>query len=524
MNKKLLLIFLLALVLRTYKLASIPTGFHADEVRIGWNAYSIAQTGIDDRGNKLALYYNTFGDWRPTAIFYATIPSLQIFGLNEFAVRFPAAFFGSLTTIPMYYLGGLPAAILLAISPWHISTSRASSEVIVSMFFMLSALVYYIKALKNNHKQNYLSAGVLILTSYLFYHSIRLLAPIFLIITFIYKTSFRSFKNGTLLIIFSVLLTSILVLNPNARGRFSQVSIFNTIDVQKELVRMPFEEGQNNIFIARLFHNKPLTYGRYFINEYISYFSADFFIGQAAKPARYTTVAIGVLLYSELLIFIVGLISIARKKINIYPLLMLLAAPLAAALTTEDAPNLHRSLYMVPFITLISAHGLVLLKKQAKKLYYLFLLFVCMNFVFFAHMYLVHGKYKIAESRSYGAKEISVYINEHKDEYDKVITTNIPDSLYPWLAFFGHYDPALFNESAILREHGVWNFENIEFSSQRCPSRDAFTKPEVNRLLVVDATGCESESKLYEREDVELIYKVKRPDESVAYSVWSMKK
>src|SRR3990167_9692939 len=101
-TKLLILIFLLALFLRTYRLSTFPFGFHADEVRVGWNAYSILKTGLDDRGNKLALYYNTFGDFRPTGIFYLTVPSITIFGINEFAVRFPSAFFGALTVFPLY--------------------------------------------------------------------------------------------------------------------------------------------------------------------------------------------------------------------------------------------------------------------------------------------------------------------------------------------------------------------------------------------------------------------------------------
>src|SRR3990167_10194170 len=103
-TKLLILIFLLALFLRTYRLSTFPFGFHADEVRVGWNSYSILKTGLDDRGNLLALYYNTFGDYRPTGIFYFTIPSILIFGLTEFAVRFPSALFGALTIFPIYFL------------------------------------------------------------------------------------------------------------------------------------------------------------------------------------------------------------------------------------------------------------------------------------------------------------------------------------------------------------------------------------------------------------------------------------
>ena len=63
--KFIILIFLLALGLRIYKLGTFPVGFHVDEVKVGWNALSILKTGKDDWGNRLALYYNSFGDFRP---------------------------------------------------------------------------------------------------------------------------------------------------------------------------------------------------------------------------------------------------------------------------------------------------------------------------------------------------------------------------------------------------------------------------------------------------------------------------
>ena len=178
-KKILLFIFLLALFLRVYRLPTFPFGFHADEVRVGWNAYSILKTGADDRGNILALYYNTFGDYRPTGIFYLTIPSILIFGVNEFAVRFPSALLGALTIFPLFFFVkeiskdkklALIAGLLLALNPWHISTSRATSEVVISMFFALSGLYFFFKGLTEKDKKSIIISFSLLFLSYLFYH------------------------------------------------------------------------------------------------------------------------------------------------------------------------------------------------------------------------------------------------------------------------------------------------------------------------------------------------------------------
>src|SRR5258706_9682635 len=152
--KLLIIIFLLAVFLRTFKLDQFPLGFHVDEAKVAWESLSILKTGHDDHGNLLALYYNSFGDYRPTGIFYATIPWLIIFGRTNFAVRFASAFFGALSVFPIYFLAlnitkkksiAFLSAFFLAIIPWSIATSRATSEVVISCFLILTSLGLVIK-------------------------------------------------------------------------------------------------------------------------------------------------------------------------------------------------------------------------------------------------------------------------------------------------------------------------------------------------------------------------------------------
>ena len=183
----------MALILRIFKLGEFPIGFHVDEVKIGWNALSILKTGMDDSGNKLPLYYNSFGDYRPTGIFYLTIPSIVVLGNNIFAIRLPSALFGALTIFPLYLIVSqiqkrgnesipLIVAFFLAISTWHIEVSRATSEVVISTFFALFAVYYLLKGLNISAKKYLIYSFLFFFISYLFYHSIRVLAPIFVIV------------------------------------------------------------------------------------------------------------------------------------------------------------------------------------------------------------------------------------------------------------------------------------------------------------------------------------------------------
>src|SRR3989344_4938577 len=92
-----ILITALAFLLRFWRLGEIPNGLYQDETAIGYNAYSIIQTGRDEYGKSLPLYFKSFGDYKLPVYIYATVPSILMLGLTELAVRAPSALFGSLS-------------------------------------------------------------------------------------------------------------------------------------------------------------------------------------------------------------------------------------------------------------------------------------------------------------------------------------------------------------------------------------------------------------------------------------------
>ena len=89
----LLVIVLLAAVIRLWQLDSNPPGLTWDEAALGYNGYSIMQTGRDEYGSFLPLSLKSFGDYKPAVYAYLTIPFIAILGLTEWAVRLPSALF-----------------------------------------------------------------------------------------------------------------------------------------------------------------------------------------------------------------------------------------------------------------------------------------------------------------------------------------------------------------------------------------------------------------------------------------------
>src|SRR3989304_2614837 len=145
------IIVFLAFFLRIYRVWDVPPGLSWDEVSIGYNAYSILLTGRDEHQRLMPLdTFVAYGDYKPPLPIYLTVVSVALFGLNELAVRLPSVLAGSLAVLFTYLLvfelfsGNKRAsvyahisALLLAISPWHWTLSRAGFEANIATLFLI---------------------------------------------------------------------------------------------------------------------------------------------------------------------------------------------------------------------------------------------------------------------------------------------------------------------------------------------------------------------------------------------------
>jgi 4-amino-4-deoxy-L-arabinose transferase-like glycosyltransferase len=126
----LIFIVILASVLRLGLLAKHPVALNVDEVAIGYDAYSILNTGKDMHQKTFPLVFESLGDNKPGLYIYSVVLSEAIFGLNEFSVRIPAALAGIITVFVLYLTVKLISnnnnlaffsALVLSLSPWHIN-------------------------------------------------------------------------------------------------------------------------------------------------------------------------------------------------------------------------------------------------------------------------------------------------------------------------------------------------------------------------------------------------------------------
>jgi 4-amino-4-deoxy-L-arabinose transferase-like glycosyltransferase len=463
------LIFLVALVLRIVNLSQIPNGLHVDELQAGYQGYKIITTGKDVFGNTLPLYLNRIGDYRPAGILYVSGLSELLFGLNTFAVRFPSALIGALTIFPVFFLTlqlskkksiSLIAALLIAISPWHIVASRATSESIIALFFTICGISLLLYGFEKKQKKIFIFSLLSLLISYFFYHNPRVFIPILLFIitifAFIFPQAFGGQANKVrkplvVLSLIVIIITALITFTKFGTGRFNQTSIFASKDIQSH-IKVLSDVDQGNILSARIFHNKPVVYTKAFIDQYLSYFSTQYLFLSGGLPDRYAVDDMGLLYYIELPFILLGFYYILKLKQPYFfiPLFWLLIGPLSAAITLEDSPNIQRSIFMLPALQMIEAYGLVLafnspylkLKVITKKiLYLLVILLFLVNMIYFFHMYFVHSPVHKPFYRNDGTIQLLNTLTAMEPSYDRIYVEFGED--LPLYYGFLHKNPTL---------------------------------------------------------------------------------
>src|SRR3989344_1863506 len=231
------------MILRFYKLAEVPPSLYWDEASLGYNAYSIAKTGPDEHGVFLPITnFAAFGDYKPPGYIYMATPFIALLGLNELAVRFPSALFGTLTVFLTYLIAkklfenekvALSSSFLLAISPWHLQMSRAAFEGTLGLFFSALAIYFFLKFGKNPYWL--LPSGLSFLAAMYTFTGQRLFAPLIAVVLAI-QFRRKIFSNLKIVIATAVICTILLwplfrFVTGTIEGklRFNEVTIFKDL-------------------------------------------------------------------------------------------------------------------------------------------------------------------------------------------------------------------------------------------------------------------------------------------------------
>ncbi|MBI4062450.1 glycosyltransferase family 39 protein [Candidatus Gottesmanbacteria bacterium] len=527
-NFTLVLIIATAIFLRVYKLSEIPVGLHGDEASIGYNAYSLLKTARDQDGKFLPLAFDQFGNFRAAGYHYIDIPFVAIFGLNALAVRLPAALFGAATILVFYYFlleffGKKPIALigsfLLAILPWHINISRASSEAVIASFFVMFGIYLALK-------RKLISSFISFLISFFFYHAAGPFVLIFLPFLFVLS---KANRNRSLIFCIALVVGLLLFLTVGSgKERVSQVSLLNIPGGTGQLIQSMDEDGTQNPLLTRFFHNKLYFYGRIFLTFVSEHLSGDFLFINNGEPERYRLHWTGNLYLVEAPFLIFGFAvmlaeGIKKKKYQLLlPLWWLVAGVVPAALTWEDIPNVLRSSLMIPALMMIVAFGFYegfqLTKGRVRTAFILLIaFFLFQNFAVFLHNYFYHSKIHEPWFRSAAEEDVVFTAAALSKEYKEVVMTTERNNNLIFHLFYLKFDPVQFQRMGSPREEDGFKFGNLVFRYGPCPIEQYKLESEErlkNAVFIVKSSECD-----IDRQKWEIIKTISSPDGLPAFYV-----
>ena len=232
--KKFLPIVLLTIIsvfLIFYQFSSIPKYLAFDEVEF-------AKLSLSLQG-KPYIPYSTLATGHSTLYFYILLTSLKTFGLNIFALRFPAAVFGILSVL-MFYLvikglknyavpagrqelrianfNVLPffASIIFLTSRWFLNFSRFSFEATFLLFLELSSIYFFIRTVLRVGGLSLILSGIFAGLAFLSYTPGRIffLLPLGFLIFKSVNSLIRNNKINNLKTILYFLIPFVIVISP----------------------------------------------------------------------------------------------------------------------------------------------------------------------------------------------------------------------------------------------------------------------------------------------------------------------
>jgi 4-amino-4-deoxy-L-arabinose transferase-like glycosyltransferase len=508
-NTLLILVLLLAFMLRFWKLDSYPA-INADEASIGYDAFSLLQTGYDQHGNFLPFHFQSFNDYKPGLYVYLVLPFVKLFGLNAWSVRIPGAFLGVATVLTLYFLVkelfmgrwskvdnqwlekkshnlvinnqalAIIASCLLAISPWHIHFSRGGWEVNVATFFMTLGVWLFVRAAKSvsGIKYQVLSVVGFVLSLYA-YHAARVVVPLLGVglIVIYRKEVFRNYRSYLIAGVIGVL-----TLLPLARDLMRNEISSRAVGVglfadTGPLARINEQRGEHDDYTsipAKLLHNKPVNYVLAFAENWADYFHGEFLFMTGDPIQRNKVPETGQMYLFDIFFLAIGFAVLFKSKFEFqnskFTLLWwLVVAPTAAALTFQS-PHALRAQNMVIPLTIISALGLTnifqclakLEKSNYKFIGYLFIgIFVIWNFARYQHMYWKHMAREYPFSSQYGMQELTEYLIQEQQKYDKIVVTDRYDQPYILLLYYSKYSPNIFRALHQLSPRDQYGFSTV---------------------------------------------------------------
>lgn len=467
---KIHLIILLAFVLRAFQIANIPS-LNPDEAALGYNAYSLIETGRDEHGASWPLHFKSFGDYKPGGYVYLALPFIKVFGLNAFAVRFPNLIFSVLTVYFLYKLvlllsksekTSLFSAFVLSLSPWHLQFSRGAWETSTALFFLLLGIYLLYQYIINHHKKYLYLFPIPLVIAMATYHSARMIAPLLLISVLLLNLRSVLKKEFIIPIIIGLVLilpVALSFLKNGGTTRFAGVGITADTGPLSRSEELLNQHGNVKIY-NRIIHNRRVLYAMSWLEKYSSHFNLNFLFLNGDEVPRSKNPDMGQLYLLELPFLIFGIVKLLQSKnvhLKQFTFTLLAISPIASSLTFQ-APSALRALPMVIPLSILISIGLENFKKN---LYILVIIAYIISLIYYLDSYYIHAPKRFSFAWNSGFSEMIPYVESQKNKFKSIYITDKYDQPYILYLFYSHYSPQKIQSQIKLTSPDKFGFSTV---------------------------------------------------------------
>ncbi len=466
----LILIISIAFLVRIIGIHYFPPSLNWDEASLGYNAYSLFESGKDEWGKAAPLIFQAFGDYKLPGYIYFSVPAF-LYTFNPYLIRLVSVVAGVVTTFSVYYLTlqitkkthlASISALLVALSPWSVFQSRIALEANLALALFTLAVAAY--------KRHPLSTGLLLGLSALTYNTYRIFVPVFLVVVYIFyrpKLSQKHFYSG-LVTFFCFVPIIIQFVNGTGSARYRWVEILDQGAISF------LENSRNNSSLpslaTKIIYNRPVYFLTNSAKNYLSHFSPIFLFLNGGSNYQFNIPQTGLLyLFTSPFILLGVLISARSSKAKVL-FVWLITAPLAAALT-RDAPHaLRASPLLVPLVILTSL-GLEKVIRLFNSIKLIIFIFCFTLLVGFGSYYLEWRDYSVNYSWAwqFGHEQLAKIVKSNYSSYDNFIITKRFGEPHIFLLYYLHINPNFYNQDKNLlryfRSDWYWvdSFDKYKF-------------------------------------------------------------
>lgn len=438
LNQLLIIILLtLGLLARVWQFGYQPASLYWDEVAIGLDARSIAETGLDINGKTwLQPLFYSYGDYKAPVYIWLTAVLGKLFSVSQITIRLPALLAGLLTGLLLYRLvklvssknSNLPLFVLAgyAIMPWSMHFSRIGMESHLSLFWLTLSVYLTVSAAKKKQFLRLPLAALAVSLGIYSYISLRIIGPIlFMAAYYIYhrqswKKSLSYFILGLVIISTSLL---VLIRSPGySASQQYRLSNDNLITSTSYIDQSSLAlSAHQSSLISRLYHHRYIYKTRKYLTNYLTHLGPQFLFISGDNNLRHHSGFGGQLLAVQLVILLFGLIALPSYPKNGRWLLLiwLFLSPTIAALVNQ-VPHASRAIYLIVPLAWLTGLGL---KKLKPKLMLLVLIFLMINLSLYLHDYFSHYPSRSALAWINPYKQAALFINQHPTDKDIYVTS-----------------------------------------------------------------------------------------------------